>query len=117
MKRILLFSMILASVLFFAGCIAPTVPSEDITIKINDFGQIENGDLLINVQLENIGDKLIVVDKICFKISFEDSTTIEKDINVGITLLLGEEKNEGIVVIMFSDKSVSSVEIKSYEFY
>lgn len=117
MKRILLFSMILASVLFFAGCITPTVPSEDITIKIIDFEQIENGDLLINVQLENIGDKLIVVDKICFIITFNDGTEIEKDINVRITLLIEEQKEEGIVVIMFSDKRVTSVEMIGFEYY
>jgi hypothetical protein len=104
--------------LFLAGCSLVTPDIEDnIEIKITSFEQIVSENLLINAKLKNNGDALIVIDKICFILNFEDGTEIEKDINVGITLLIGEEKNEGIVVILFSDERVISVEAIGLEYY
>jgi len=118
MKKILLLLVISATVLFFAGCSLVTPYIEDIEINVTGFEQIEDGEvLLINVQLENISDGLLVVDKICFIITFNDGTEIEKDINVGITLLIGEEKNERIVALLFSDKFVTSAEVTNFEYY
>ena len=76
------------------------------------------GDLFVDLQLENIGDAEVILDKICFTIYFSDDTKIDSDVLMGDTLLVGENiEKEAEIKLSDPVKRVTFVKIKSYEFY
>jgi len=66
----------------------------------------------------NTGSAEVTIDKICFIITFEDDTEIEKQINVGDTLLVGEDVEKEVEIKLPTPiERVVFVEVKSFSFY
>jgi len=76
------------------------------------------GNLLVDFQMWNIGNIDVMVDGVCFTISFEDGTEIKRCIDLGDVLLVGEDKvKQAEINLPTPIKRVVFVEVKSYEFY
>ena len=67
--------------------------------------------------MNNIGNGDLTVDRVCFIISFDDDTEIERCVDMEVALLIGEniEKEVGIV-LPIPVKRVTFVEVKSVSF-
>jgi len=79
---------------------------------------IKWGDILVNYKMSNVGNVDLTVDRVCFIITFDDGTEIERCVDMEVTLLVGEniEKQVGIILPL-PVKRVIFVEIKSYELF
>ena len=79
--------------------------------------QIKWGDVVVYYEMNNIGNGDLTVDRVCFIISFDDDTEIERCVDMEVALLIGEniEKEVGIN-LPIPVKRVTFVEVKSVSF-
>ena len=79
--------------------------------------QIKWGDLIVDYEVWNVGNVDVEVCKICFTISFQDDTTIERCVDTDVALLVGENIEKEVEInLPIPVKRVTFVEVKSVSF-
>ena len=73
--------------------------------------------ILVDFEMRNFGAVDLTVQKICFKINFEDDTEIKKCIELEEMLLAGDDKECQAEILLDSAKRVVYVEISEIGYY